>query len=90
MIRDQEDPYTFKYNTLPPVGVSYEASAKSEREFTLADVANRVDQWGHDRGWLGLFADLTLTTTSYFEIVAKPRLSIKTTGNRVTVSRLIR
>jgi hypothetical protein len=46
MIRNQEEPYTFKYNTLPPAIIPYEAAEKSERELTLVNVADWVEQWG--------------------------------------------
>jgi hypothetical protein len=66
----------FKYNTLSPTIVPYEAAEKSEKELTLADVAKWVEQWGRHSGRLRFFADRN--PTRYFELVAKPLLSIKT------------
>jgi hypothetical protein len=47
---------------------------------TLVNVADWVEQWGrHSSGRLRFFADLN--PTRFFELVAKPLLSIKTTGS---------
>jgi hypothetical protein len=78
-IRDQKDPYTFKYMPDPPDSLAYgDAAEETETTLIIQDVARWVEQWDSHLSRL-IFADLT--PTAYFAVVAKPLLSIETTGS---------
>ena len=84
-IRDQEIPYMHKYMSDPPDVLAYEDAEETETTLTIQHVARWVEVWGSHLGRLRFFADLT--PTAYFVIVAKPLLSIKTTGS-ISVERV--
>jgi hypothetical protein len=78
-LRNQEDPYTSKYMRDPPDSLSYEDARKAEKKLTMENVVTWVERFDRHCGRLRFFADLT--PTPYFQLVAKPLLSIKTTGS---------
>jgi hypothetical protein len=79
-IRDQEDPFRYKYMSDPPDAVAYTDAQVSEKTLTLKHVAAWVERWKRHLGRLSRsVADLP--PTPYFICVAKPLLSIKTTGS---------
>jgi hypothetical protein len=62
-----------------------QAAETSEKELTLANVTDWVKKWDRHTRPLRFFADLN--STRYFELVARPLLSIKTTGS-ISVERV--
>ena len=67
-IRDQAEPYSYKYMDPPPDELSYTDAMVAEKTLTIEHVTKWVDL--HDRNGAGLrfFADLP--PTPYFVIVA--------------------
>jgi hypothetical protein len=82
-IRDQEDPYRYEFMSDPPDTVAYANAQVAEKTLTLKHVANWVER--RHLGRLRFFADLP--PTPYFICVAKPLLSMKTTGS-ISVERV--
>jgi hypothetical protein len=63
----------------PPDAVAYTDAQASEKTVTLKHVAAWAERWKRHLGRLRFFADLP--PTPYFICVAKPLLSMKTTGS---------
>jgi hypothetical protein len=81
-IRDQEDPFRYKYMSDPPDAVAYTDAQVSEKTLTLKHVAAWVERWKRHLGRLtSSRAVADLPPTPYFIFVAKPLLPIKTTGS---------
>jgi hypothetical protein len=80
-----EDTYATKYMCDPPDALSYQDARQAEKKLTMENVVRWVDRFDRHRGRLRFFADLT--PTPYFQLVAKPLLSIKTTGS-ISVERV--
>jgi hypothetical protein len=78
-IRDQEHPYNYKYMSAPSDTVAYADALMAEKTLTMEHVVDWVDKWKRHPGRLRFFADLP--PTPYFICVAKPLLSMKTTGS---------
>jgi hypothetical protein len=69
----------------PPDPLSYEDARKAEKKLTMEDVVRWVERFSRHCGRLRFFADVN--PTPYFQLVAKPLLSIKTTGS-ISVERV--